>query len=209
MARILPSGYDRYTRHAITHGVMSDKTLDILRRRAERSNRGGSSIAREFREKAYADLSGLDLSLVRDRVRSSKRRFDDRLDSDMIQPLVNILAHQQAKMLNRRLMMMNPRARRLYDEGLIVGYHGQFADDEPGRSGRDHTEYRIYYSGSFVEESEEDAGFVTYLDDDLIEYAHDKPSVEDKRIVRDNHEQQNRYFDEGNEDPTNQLGGTI
>lgn len=208
MARILPSGYDRYTRHAITHGVMSDRTLDVLRKRAERSSRGGSALAREFRERAYAELSNLDLSLVRDRVRSSKRRFDERLDSDVVHRLVSIQSHQQAKMLNRRLMMMNPRARKLYDEGLIVGYHGQFADDEPGRYGRDHSEYRIYYSGSFVEEGEE-AGFVTYLEDDLIEYTHDRPSELDKRIVRDNHVQQNHFFDEGSEDPTNQLGGTI
>lgn len=211
MARLISSDYDEYETHAITHGVMSDSVLRGLTDRARDSLSRTTSRAREYAERAYNALASLDLGSIRDKISAITKRKNDRFDEDFISDLMTPIDLQQAKPSNRRTLMISPVLRSLYADGLIAGYHGQFEDNEPGRVGRDHTQYRELYSGHYVhDEADDDAcGFKTYLLDDLVDYDRDELSLNEKAAARANIERAEYLVEKGECDPTNQLGGTL
>ncbi len=210
MAKLISGGYSGFERHALTHGLMSDSTFRRMADRAKDSISRASGRAREYLQRAYEDITTLDLGKIRDKINSVTKRRNDRYDEDIVCELTSLLELTQAKPSNRRLLMASPRLYSLYEQGLIAGYHGQFEDDESGRIGRDRVQYREIMSGRYVEsENDEDTGFITYLSDDLVDFGYDELSINEKYSVRANIERAEDIVDRGEEDPTNQLGGTI
>lgn len=210
MARYFSSELNEFETHALTHGFMSDSTLKGLTDRARDSIRQGTDRSRKFLERTYNEIKSIDLGVIRDKLSAITRRKDDRYMEDTIYRLNGIADFQQAKPSNRRLLMASPRLSGLYRDGLIAGYHGQYEDNEPGRYGRDNIQYREIYSGAYIESDDDDeAGFMIYLDDDLIDLGYNAMSPQEIVNTRDNIDEAEAMIDEGNFDPTNQLGGTI
>lgn len=210
MGRVISSNYDDYTMHSMTHGHMSERTLESLRARAATAGGMMSGRLRELHEESIKSLERLDLDLVRDRVRLTEERSNRRFDEDILLPLIELDDFRQAKQRNRDTLMYHPRARKLYYEGRTAGFHGDFTDNEPGQVGKQHTQWRELMSGSYHEDGE-DSGFTTYLDGEPIksEVDVDPYTYNDKLIIRDNHERLDRMFDAGEEDPLDQLGGSL
>ena len=148
MAKLLSSSYDSMTVHAMTHGVMSDTTLRGLADRARDGLGRASERSKAYIQRAYEELTSIDLGLIRDRITSVTRRKNDRSSEDRVTRLISPIDYQQAKPASRRNLMISPIARQYYYDGLIAGYHGQFEDNEKGRVGRDHTQYRELMNGS-------------------------------------------------------------
>lgn len=200
MAYILGDG-DADVIHASTHGMMSRNDLDFFRDRIDRTVRTAGSFASRYLQRAKDALDNFDFTSIRDRVENMRDRFGKRWDEDRILPLVDLGDFQNAKPMNRAIVMAHPRYRKLWYEGRVDGYDGLYLDDERDSIGREHDMYRKIYNGSYAESVEGEDTFVTYLG-----IADEKTGVEDftqtqKETARDNHITLDELLNRGKQDP--------
>lgn len=207
MAYIVSDG-DADVIHASTHGMMSRNDLEFFRDRVDKVARSAGNFASRYLNRAKEALDNFDFSSIRDRVEGMRNRFGRRWDEDRILPLVDLGDFQNAKPMNRAVVMAFPRYRKLWYEGRADGYDGLYEDDERNSIGRDHDMYREIYNGSHVEGEEGEDTFVTYFGV-VDEYGDAKFNIVEKDDARWTHRTLDEILNRGKQDPGSPTRKTL
>jgi hypothetical protein len=207
MAYIVSDG-DADVIHASTHGMMSRNDLEFFRDRLDKVTRTAGNFASRYLSRAKEALDNFDFSSIRDRVEGMRSRFGKRWDEDRILPLVDLSDFQDAKPMNRAIVMAFPRYRKLWYEGRVDGYDGLYEDDERDSIGREHDMYREIYNGAYVEGEEGEDTFVTYLGV-VDEYGDAKFNIVEKDDARCTHRTLAEILDRGKQDPGSPTRKTL
>lgn len=204
MAYLIDSSTDDRTLHASMHGLMSRVDFDYFRDQARNAYSNLGSFASSYIDRTRELFDNFDLGALRDGVNAVRDRFGKRWDEDRIRPLYDLVDLQQAKSQMRSLLMVNPRARRLYYEDKISGFNGDFHDEQPNVvEGREQNAYRNIMQGAYVGTEDEDR-FVTYLDvledpDSVADFIY---SHDERMIIRNAWEVFEQALDDGLQDPS-------
>lgn len=207
MAYIVSDG-DADVIHASTHGMMSRNDLEFFRDRVDKVARSAGNFASRYLNRAKEALDNFDFSSIRDRVEGMRNRFGRRWDEDRILPLVDLGDFQDAKPMNRAVVMAFPRYRKLWYEGRADGYDGLYEDDERDSIGREHDMYREIYNGVYVEGEEGEDTFVTYLGV-VDEYGDAKFNIVEKDDARWTHRTLEEILNRGKQDPGSPTRKTL
>ena len=209
MAYLISEDMDDDIIHASVHGVFDRAGLDFYRRRLADVGRSASAISSRFIERATEYLGRFDLDNIRDGLNSMRDRFGKRHDVDRIRYLDNLSEIQQAKNVMRRWAMANPRARKLWRDGVISGYEGNFIGSEDRSIGTDLLDYRNVMQGAYVGTEDEDR-FVTYVDlVEGVEEGYDTLTFNERAVIRRTWELMDELLDEGLQDPTSTYKALI
>lgn len=73
---------------------------------------------------------------------------NDMWESDYIRELHDTVAMQQAQSQMRRWIMAETETRKLYHQQRLEGFEGLYEDNQPGKVGEDHIDYRLVMDGA-------------------------------------------------------------
>lgn len=121
--------------------------------------------------------------------------------ADVIRPLTDIGAIQQAPLSMQRWIMADPNIREFYHAQRCEGYAETYMDMEPGSRGMDHSDYRKVISGVIQELPEGDSDWKAYIsfdgDDDDV-----RLTLTEKTDVMSTWDLIRSMMSPGREDPT-------
>lgn len=149
---------------AIAYGQQNPVNLGYFQQQLQNIGHGLNEQAQIFYKDAheiYDRFTNSDaVRLMRSAMKSAATLFND----NIIRPLSNIEDIQNASYQMQRWNMANPVIRQLYIDQRCDGYSDTYIDNEPGKIGDLHYDYRRVMDG-VVSSNEEEEYFKTYLDD--------------------------------------------
>lgn len=133
------------------------------------------------------------------RAKAAIRTIQHAFQPDIIRPLRDIGALQQAPYSMQRWIMACPEVRTLYHQQRCDGYSNSYIDVEPNRIGEQHRDYRLVMSGIAQEHPEADWVIHNYYEHEADDV---KLSLGEQVDIVTAWDLVKAMLDKGGEDPT-------
>lgn len=152
MVMIVNGGPDVFA--AIAFGPDNPTTVNFLEQQVSNFSSALTDAGRAFMERGrniFDRFYGSEAArLAKAAIRTTQHMFQH----DVVMPLTNIAAMQQAKPTMQRWIMACPTVREMYHMQRCDGYSDSYVDMQPGCVGADHYDYRKVMNGVIVEGDE-------------------------------------------------------
>jgi hypothetical protein len=141
----------------LAFGMPHQGTLNFLEHRLQRTSEYLNEAGREFMSRGLEIFNEYAGSEAMRKAKAAIRSVQHMFDPNVIMPLHDIGAIQQAPISMQRWIMAEPTVRSLFHQNRCDGYSDTYVDMHPGRIGKDHEDWRAVMNGRVVEtpESEE------------------------------------------------------
>lgn len=151
----------------LAFGMPHQGTLNFLEHRLQRTSEFLNETGREFMSRGleiFNQYAGSEaMRLAKAAIRSVQHAFDP----NVIMPLHDIGAIQQAPLSMQRWIMAEPTVRALFHQNRCDGYSDSYVDMHPGQIGQDHLDWRVVNNG-YIHETPNDEEYdwtcVNYFD---------------------------------------------
>ena len=191
---------------AIAYGQQNPTNLGYFKQQLQNIGHGLNEQAQVFYKDAHDIYDRFTNSeamrLMRTAMKSAATLFHD----NIIRPLTNIDSLQNASYQMQRWVMANPVIRQMYHEQQCDGYSDTYIDNETGRVGDFHYDYRRVMN-EVVVCTENEEYFKTYLED---LHADDRElEIGEKSDILTTWEIMEMYVKALKEDPTSAYGASL
>jgi hypothetical protein len=163
---------DPGTLELFAFGEKTQSALNFLEDQAYRLSDSLTNTGKAFMEQGREVFQRYNGSEALRAAKAAIRTVQYCFQTDIIRPLSNIGAMQQAPLSMQRWIMACPDVRELYHQQRCDGYSDTYIDMEPASIGTDHTDYRKVMSGLIQECVEGDVDWKTTIyfegDDDDV-----------------------------------------
>lgn len=195
-------GYMRY-------GMPSSRERSLLRDRLESTARSSGLADTDFYRRAVEKFESIDFDRIERKINAVKRRVVHMFDRDEIVPMIKIGEFQQAGPNQARWLRANPRAKKLFDLGMMAGWEDTLSADVKGLSGRDHPDYQQVMHGRPEFDADGNATIVEYFhlydQDGRTELTHSQQDTIESSMWANF----NTWLDDGQDDPSDSENGSL
>lgn len=162
---------------------------------------------RRFREIIERDVyRPFDESRAARVLRAAKRYVDNVWQPDQVRYLERIGDIQHAPACMISALMAEPVTRRMYHQQQLDGFSDLYRDNQPGKVGEDHYDYRCVTNGIFMEENGELVATTYY--EDLVDTGMEFDFLDQVDILR-SWEQMRIHLARRKEDPTSRWNSSL
>lgn len=211
MAVIIGSPMDA---DALIYGVQHPGTLQYLEENIQRLGQQMSSYGqtltdagRQFYERAQTLYQQFNSADALRAAEAAMRRVKSYFQDELILPLQDIGALQNASLIMQRWVMAEPTLRQMYHKQQCDGYSDTYIDCHPGQVGEQHYDWRRVNEGLVVEDPKDSDDYkVTFYFDDLIDGDREL-TLQEQMAVTSTWDMVKHYVGQGKDDPSSSSGG--
>lgn len=192
---------------AVAYGQQNPVNLGYFQQQLQNIGHGLNEQAQAFYKDAhqiYDKFTNSDaVRMMRSAMKSAATLFND----NIIRPLSHIDEFQNASYQMQRWNMANPAIRQLYIDQKCDGYSDTYIDNEPGKVGDQHYDYRRVMNDVVVVCEDGEEYYKTYYEDLL---PNDRElTIDEKSDILSTWDIMNMFVKAMKEDPTSQYGAEL
>ena len=189
------------------YGRKHHRTVEYLTRDVDNITHKLRDGGRRFREIIERDVyRPYDESRAARVIRAALRYTENVFMPDQIRYLRTIGEVQHAPSSMIAMLMAEPTVRRMYHQQRVDGYTESYTDNQPGKVGEDHYDYRRVVNGVFMEEEGEWVATTYY--EDLLPGTGELEFLDQVDILR-TWEQMRIHLMRRKEDPTSRWNSSL
>lgn len=163
-----------------------------------------SEAARRCSESAQKAVELINNSATVSRIRNTISKLRGMIHQNKIQYIERREDFELAPVIMQRYIMAHQGVRRLYHQQRIDGYAGDYVDEEPGKVGIEHYDWRRANHEMFVTD-EHGVGYQYFFNEDLAHEEDDLTTYE-KSCIHFTWSALDAFMAAGAKDPTSPLG---